>query len=124
MKRTLLVVALLVAVTSTAVAQEAAAAQGPRYTIFTKLGRGIGNLIMAPIEIPVTLFNVSAETDVLIGIPLGAIAGTVGGIERGVAGVIDVGTFIFPPYDKPLITFELGKSNAASAAIEAFPSEL
>jgi hypothetical protein len=23
------------------------------------------------------------------------------GIERGVAGVIDVGTFIFPPYDKP-----------------------
>ncbi len=122
MKRMLLVVVLLFAVTSAAVAEEADV-EGPRYTIFTKLGRGIGNLIKAPIEIPVTLFNVSAETDVVIGIPLGLLAGSVAGCERVIAGVIDLGTFIFPPYDRPLITYELGKSAAAKAASEAFPSE-
>ncbi|NQT54285.1 exosortase system-associated protein, TIGR04073 family [bacterium] len=123
MKKMLIVVALLFAVSSVALAQDEEM-QGPRYTIFTKLFRGIGNVIMSPIEIPVSLFNVGAETDVTVGLTLGTLAGVVGGAERLIAGGVDIVTFIFPPYDKPMITYELGKSAAVKAAIEAFPADL
>ena len=123
MKKALLVAALLVAVSSVALAQGTAVPEGPQYTIFTKLFRGIGNVVTCPIEIPVSLFNVSADTDVAVGLTAGTIAGIAGGLERGVAGLVDIGTFIFPPYDRPLVTYEIGKSPAVQAAVAAFPKD-
>jgi putative exosortase-associated protein (TIGR04073 family) len=123
MKKMLLVLALLVVVPSVALAQEGEATEGPRYTVFSKLFRGIGNVVASPIEIPVSLFNVGADTDVTVGLTMGTLAGVVGGAERLLAGGVDILTFPFPPYDRPMITYDIGKSPAVNAAIEAFPSE-
>jgi len=133
MKRVLVAAVLLLAVSAPLLAAEATVPpptadqqqdQGPRYTIFTKFFRGVGNIIMAPIEIPVSVFNVAAETDVFIGITAGTVAGAAAGVERLGCGVLDVATFLFPPYDRPLITHELGKSAAAKATTRTFPREL
>ena len=121
MKKALLVVAMLLVVSSAAWAQEAAPDEGPQYTIFTKLFRGVGHIIKAPIEIPVSVFNVAADTDVFVGVGAGGVAGVASGIERLGAGCLDIVTFLFPPYDRSLITYELGKSPAAQAAAAAFP---
>ena len=121
MKKTLIVVAVLLAVSSGAFAQEAATDAGPQYTIFTKFFRGVGNVLLAPIEVPVTLYNVSADTDVCIGCCAGAVAGIAAGCERLKAGCMDIVLCLFPPYDRQLITYELGKSPAAAAAVSTFP---
>ncbi|MBM4042176.1 MAG: exosortase system-associated protein, TIGR04073 family [Planctomycetes bacterium] len=132
MKRALVVAVLLFAVAAPLLAQEAAAPppaqpaeeEGPRFTIITKLVRGIGNIIKAPFEIPVTAYHVAADTDVFIGASVGAAAGAAAGVERLGCGVMDVVTFLFPPYDRPLITYSLGKSPTGAAAINTFPREL
>jgi len=135
MRNVLLTIGLLLVTCGAAIAQEGVPApppaattpttpqQGWQYTIFTKLGRGIGNIILSPIEIPVTSFNVSAETDVSVGLTVGIIAGAAAGAERAVAGAVDIVTFLFPPYDRPIITFSLGKSPAAAGAVSTFPKE-
>ena len=120
MKKTLIVVAVLLVASSAALAQEAPD-EGPQYTIFSKLFRGVGNLILAPIEIPVSIFNVAADTDVFIGVSAGTVAGAAAGIERLGAGSLDIVTFLFPPYDRSLITYEVGKSPASLAAAATFP---
>jgi putative exosortase-associated protein (TIGR04073 family) len=121
MKKVLLVVALLVVASSVTFAQEDAVDEGPQYTIFTKFFRGVGNIIKAPIEIPVTVYNVSADTDVFIGTLAGGVAGVASGAERLKAGAMDVVLCLFPPYDRQLITYELGQSPAAKAAASTFP---
>ncbi|HUT37379.1 MAG TPA: exosortase system-associated protein, TIGR04073 family [Planctomycetota bacterium] len=130
MRRVLVVAVLLFAVSAPLLAQEPAVPaqpteeEGPRFTIFTKLFRGIGNIIIAPFEIPVTAFNVAADTDVFIGVSVGSVAGAAAGCERLGCGVMDVITFLFPPYDRPLLTYTVGKSPAGAAAINTFPREL
>jgi putative exosortase-associated protein (TIGR04073 family) len=122
MKKALIVIVVLVAVSSAAWAQEAAVAdEGPQYTVFTKFFRGVGNILKAPIEIPVTMYNVSADTDVFIGTLAGGVAGVASGAERLKAGCMDVVLCLFPPYDRSLITYELGQSPAAKAAASTFP---
>ena len=125
MKKLVAVAVLLLAVSAPALAQDAVQPpdEGPQYTIFTKLFRGIGNMIMSPFEIPVTAFNVAADTDVFIGASVGSVAGAAAGIERCAAGAMEVVTFLFPPYDRALITYPVGKSPAALSAISAFPRE-
>jgi putative exosortase-associated protein (TIGR04073 family) len=121
MKKALLVVAVLFLLTGPTIAQEAVD-EGPRYTIFTKLGRGIGNVILSVIEVPVSIVSVGAETDVFVGATAGTVAGVAAGVERLCAGGVEIITFIFPPYDRPLVNYELGKSPAAQAAVSAFPN--
>jgi len=99
----------------------AAIDEGPQYTIFTKFFRGVGNILLAPIEIPVTVYNVSADTDVCIGTLAGGVAGVCSGAERLKAGCMDIAFCVFPPYDRQLITYELGRSPAALAAAATFP---
>ena len=123
MKKTLVVAALVFAFCAPVLAEEAAE-EGPQYTIFTKFFRGVGNMIISPIEIPVSAFHVAADTDVFIGMTAGTVAGVAAGLERGAAGAMDVVTFLFPPYDRALITHSVGKSPAAQAASAAFPREL
>jgi len=131
MKRLLVVAVLLCAVSASVLAQEAAvpapaqppADEGPRYTILTKLARGLGNIIMSPFEIPVTAHVVATDTDVFVGATMGSVAGAAATIERLGCGVMDVFTFLFPPYDRPLISYVIGKSPAGAAAINTFPRE-
>jgi putative exosortase-associated protein (TIGR04073 family) len=120
MRNALIVVAMLLALSSVGLAQEAVE-EGPQYTVFSKLFRGIGNVILAPFEVPVSMFNVAADTDVFIGIGVGSVAGGAACVERAVAGGVDVVTFLFPPYDRALVTYEVGKSPAAQAAASTFP---
>jgi putative exosortase-associated protein (TIGR04073 family) len=121
MKKTLLAAVLLALTCVSSFAQEATVEEGPSYTIFTKLGRGIGNVILSPFEIPVSIVHVAADTDVFVGATAGTIGGLAGGIERLCAGGVEMATFLFPPYDRALINYELGKSPAAQAASSAFP---
>ena len=113
----------LVAQETTAPTPQPQEPEGPRFTIFTKFFRGVGNIIMSPFEIPVTAFNVSADTDVFIGISLGSAAGAAAGIERLACGALDVVTFLFPPYDRPLLTHTIGKSPIGASVITTFPRE-
>ena len=122
MKNVVIVVALLLAFGATAYAEEAVP-EGPQFTVFTKLGRGIKNIVVAPIEIPVSVFNVAADTDFAVGLTAGTLAGLVSGVERIACGGIDICTCLFPPYDRPLISYELGKAPVVQAAISAFPQE-
>jgi len=123
MRKALIVLAVLFVISAPVFAQEATD-EGPKYTIFTKFFRGVGNVILSPFEIPVSAFHVAADTDVFIGATAGSVAGVAAGAERCAAGVMDVVTFLFPPYDRSLITYSLGKSPAAQAASAAFPREL
>ncbi|NQT88520.1 exosortase system-associated protein, TIGR04073 family [bacterium] len=120
MKKALLVIAVLFVISAPTFAQEAVD-EGPRYTIFTKLGRGIGNVILSPIEIPVSIGTVGSQTDVFVGVTAGTVGGVCGGVERLCGGAVEILTFLFPPYDRPLVSYELGKSPAAQAAITTFP---
>ena len=131
MKRALILIALLFALTAPAFAQDAppnvpAAApdEGPHYTLFTKFFRGIGNIIASPFEIPVTAYTVATETDVFIGASAGSVAGAMAGVERLGCGVMDVITFLFPPYDRPIIIYSVGQSPVGKAAASTFPREL
>jgi putative exosortase-associated protein (TIGR04073 family) len=127
MKKVLLAVALLFVLSAVTLAQQAPATppvtEGPQYTIFTKLFRGIGNVIISPFEIPVSAYNVAADTDVFVGATAGSVAGLAAGAERLGAGAFDIVTFLFPPYDRPLVKYEVGKSDATNAAVGAFPKE-
>lgn len=130
MKALFVAAALLFALCAPLLAQETPAApapqqpdEGPRFTIFTKFFRGVGYLIMAPFEIPVTAFNVAADTDVFIGASAGTFAGACAGVERAACGAMDIITFLFPPYDRPLLTYTVGKSPIGAAAISTFPRE-
>ncbi len=127
MRRALVVAVVLFAMSAPLLAQEGAATtpptEGPQFTIFTKFFRGVVNIFASPIEIPVTVFNVSAETDIFIGVSAGGVAGAAAGIERFGCGVMDIATFLFPPYDRPLITYTVGKSPAGTAAINTFPRD-
>ncbi|MFP4058820.1 MAG: exosortase system-associated protein, TIGR04073 family [Candidatus Brocadiia bacterium] len=123
MKKAFLAVALVFAFSACAWAQEGggAADEGPSHTVFTKIGRGVGNIVMAPFEVPVTAMHVAADTDIFVGASAGTVAGVAAGFERLFGGTAEVVTFLFPPYDRPVVAYELGKSPAASAAVNAFP---
>lgn len=130
MSRLFIVAALLFAVCAPMLAEETPTApqqpteeEGPRFTIFSKLFRGIGNVIISPFEIPVTAFNVSADTDVFIGVSMGSVAGVAAGVERLACGALDIVTFLFPPYDRPLLNYAVGKSPTGQSVITTFPKE-
>ena len=131
MKRALILTTLFCALMVPAFAQDAPPAlpdnaqqEGPRYTLFTKFFRGIGNIIASPFEIPVTAYAVATETDVFIGASAGSVAGAMAGVERLGCGVMDVITFLFPPYDRPIIIHAVGQSPIGKAAANTFPREL
>jgi putative exosortase-associated protein (TIGR04073 family) len=125
MRRVLLSAALLLAMGAPAFAQEAPKEpQPPEYNAFTKLFRGVRNVFASPCEIPVTAYTVGIDTDVFIGATVGTAAGCAAGCERFAAGIMDIITFPFPPFDRPLVAYPVGKSAAGAAAITAFPKDL
>ena len=76
---------------------------GSQATPATKLGNGLTNLFTGWVEIPNHISEVSNERDMLAGITIGAIEGSVYAVGRTAAGALDTVTFVFPSYDKPIM---------------------
>lgn len=99
-----LVVGGLIAVLFTALAPEVKAAN-PLY----KFGRGLGNIIIAPVEVPMAMAS-EAKKNPLLGLLTGPVAGVVNCVTRMTAGVVELITFPVPPYDRPLYDKSLGET--------------
>jgi putative exosortase-associated protein (TIGR04073 family) len=72
-------------------------------TPVTKLGNGIGNMLSGWMEIPRHVKERSQEKNWFYGITYGTVEGTGYGVVRTAAGGLDTVTFVFPPYDKPIM---------------------
>lgn len=86
---------------STCVAAEEGS--GSQATPANKLGYGLTNLLTGWVEIPNHISEVSEERDMLAGITVGTIKGSVYAVGRTAAGALDAATFVFPSYDKPIM---------------------
>ena len=62
----------------------------------TKLGRGVGNIVVGWVEIPATMHREYKETDPVTGLLGGLIKGVVKGVIRTVVGAFETVTFPFP----------------------------
>lgn len=81
-----------------------------------KLGRGVINTLTCLAEVPAEAYKVSQEKGPLTGCTLGIVEGVFTAMLRGLTGIFDAVTFIFPPYDKPLMKPEY----ALTSAMEKF----
>lgn len=68
-----------------------------------KLGRGIINTASCWAEVIGRSAQVSKEKNLLLGLTVGVTEGVITGLVRGFTGIVDITTFLFPPYDQPLI---------------------
>jgi len=53
-------------------------------------------------NIPAEVAQTSADENILAGLTLGFGKGLAAALTRGAAGIVDMTTCVFPPYDKPL----------------------
>ena len=74
-----------------------------------KAGRGLKNIIISPVEIPVSTAEWTKE-DPLHGLIVGLPTGFVNCVTRMTAGVIEFITSPFPPYDEPIYDNEFGET--------------
>lgn len=72
------------------------------YTSYDKFTRGIFNSITFPLEIPITIHNISVEKNPLIGILFGLPVGIGKSVIRMCIGLVEFTTFPFEPYE-PII---------------------
>jgi len=91
---------LVIVVGSTSFAADTQPAEA---NAMTKLGNGLGNALTGWMEIPRNIKEVSQEQDNFAGITVGTLKGSVYGIGRTAAGVLDAATFVVPAYDKPIM---------------------
>jgi len=80
-------------------------AQGP----LARAGRGIGNILISPLEIPATMRRVAFEKDPFFGIWAGGLEGVGNGVSRMLAGVVEFCTAPIPGFTLPLYSKELGQ---------------
>lgn len=73
-----------------------AAQPGYASTPFTKLGRGVGNLLTGWLEIPVQIMRTTESEGSFAGVVVGPIKGLVFGIGRTAVGALEMVTFILP----------------------------
>ncbi len=69
----------------------------------SKAGDGMLNAVSAWIDIPKGINQETQETNLFLGLTIGLGRGVINGFTREAAGVVDVATSGFPPYDNPLI---------------------
>jgi len=70
---------------------------------FTKFGRGLNNALTGWIEVPDHMIEVSRDENILAGLTYGSVKGSAYCAARTTAGAFEVGTFVFPEYDKPIM---------------------
>jgi putative exosortase-associated protein (TIGR04073 family) len=63
---------------------------------FTKLGRGVANVLTGWVEIPKNVYNTSREENAFSGMTLGLVKGIGLTIVRTGAGLFEAATFPFP----------------------------
>ena len=63
---------------------------------FTKLGRGVANVLTGWVEIPKNIYDTSVKDNALAGVTLGLAMGAGMTIVRTGAGIYEIGTFPFP----------------------------
>lgn len=68
-----------------------------------KLGRGTINALTGWLEIPKTIYEDSADKNPIFGGTFGLLHGAGAAIFRTAAGIIDIVTFPFPPYDDHIV---------------------
>ena len=61
-----------------------------------KLGRGLANMTTGGLELPYKICAVNDEQGPLAAISVGVVAGVGAAVTRTVAGMVEVGTFLFP----------------------------
>lgn len=80
-------------------------AQGP----LARAGRGIGNILISPFEIPATMRRVAFEKDPFFGIWAGGLEGVGNGLSRMLAGAVELCTAPLPGFTLPLYSKRLGQ---------------
>jgi putative exosortase-associated protein (TIGR04073 family) len=78
-------------------------------TPFHKLGRGLKNIVIAPLEIPWAMAETGKDNP-FAGITIGALEGVGNCITRMTAGVVESVLFPFPLYDRPMYDLSLGET--------------
>ncbi|MFA5096237.1 MAG: exosortase system-associated protein, TIGR04073 family [Candidatus Omnitrophota bacterium] len=76
-----------------------------------KAGDGAMNALSSWTDIPTEVAYQTQDSNILLGLTVGLGRGIVFGVARGTAGLVDVGTSPFPPYDKPLMEPEYTVKN-------------
>ena len=99
-----LIMGSLAAILFTALAPEVKAANP-----LNKIGRGLGNIIIAPAEIPVSMVS-EGKKNPFLGLLMGPVVGTVNCVTRVAGGVVELITFPVPPYDQPIYDKSLGET--------------
>ncbi len=74
-----------------------------------KIGRGLGNIIIAPAEIPVSIVS-EGNKNPFLGLLMGPVVGTVNCVTRVAGGLVELITFPVPPYDQPIYDKNLGET--------------
>lgn len=69
----------------------------------SKAGDGALNAVSAWVDVPEAITDESVESNIFFGFTVGLGKGVISGITREAAGLVDVTTCAFPPYDKPLM---------------------
>ena len=69
----------------------------------SKAGDGAINAVSAWVDIPTEVAYQTQDTNIILGLTVGLGKGLVSGVTREAAGIVDVTTCAFPPYDKPLM---------------------
>mgnify|MGYP005840404043 CR=1 FL=1 len=75
-----------------------------------RLGRGLANIVLSPLEIPATMLRVGGERNAFFGLWAGGLEGLGNGLVRLSAGVLEAVTFPVPapPDSLPLYNKRLG----------------
>ncbi|MBI4982068.1 MAG: exosortase system-associated protein, TIGR04073 family [Candidatus Omnitrophica bacterium] len=81
-------------------------------TPLNKLVRGSVNSATFLLEIPASIWDVTAKTNFLKGYTVGFFDGLLTSVMRLGTGVFDIVTFIIPPYNKPLLEPEYAFDSA------------
>lgn len=82
----------------------------PSTAPLARLGRGVANIVISPLEIPATMLRVGGERNAFFGIWAGGLEGVGNGLVRLSAGVLEAITFPIPapPDSLPLYNKRLG----------------
>ncbi|MFH0855830.1 MAG: exosortase system-associated protein, TIGR04073 family [Candidatus Omnitrophota bacterium] len=77
----------------------------------SKAGDGTLNAVSAWVDIPRGISEETQDSNLFLGLTIGLGKGLVTGVKREAAGIVDVATCGFPPYDKPLMAPEYKVNN-------------
>ena len=61
-----------------------------------KLGRGVANVTTAGLELPYKICRVNDDQGPLAAISVGVLSGVGAAVTRSFAGMVEIGTFLFP----------------------------